>query len=715
MRFLIGLLALCALMAMVYGQKVTVSVFDQHPSKNPNFEPSSDGSMVKGLVKPTLTAPDGVTKIPQLVSTSVTNQNNIDAKLVNPQLFPFFFAADHVGKTNYPMQLDLTFNASIVNGETIYTLQDDLFFPIDNEGFDDPAVWGGVDPKWTDTTGKQHNFHFCIRMNSAFTMKKGLTFNFTGDDDVWLFINNQLVVDLGSIHYMEHGSISLDTISPALTIGTTYPFDFYYCERKSQGSHIKIQTTILQKCEPNTIDYCGVCFGTGDTCCNSQSDCVNAQYPASNKCVTRRCPIGNTPGVIPGAGGNLGSKCSYTVIPDDTQYKCNPGVCDTKTGKQVYTPVPLVENECRTPVCNNATGISYLPSKCDFNLKCQDTSCVNNKCVYTDIEDPCPTDNKCLIPTCDNSKGCSFAQKQPVDPKECLIYTCDPKTGDFSSVPVDNCNACEPETRKCEIATSCNADPIHWNWAPRNIDDGNACTIDACTEEDGITHTPVSCPGGCSQCDPAQIVAPGQEPVCSQIAGSCDDLNACTLDQCAANGTCINPPVVCENADPCKVASCDATNGCTFTDMVCEDLGLCQVGYCSAGKCEYKNRECASPAFCLEARCDLSLGCLINERECVPDNDRCNVGVCNNETASCEDKKKDPLPFSCKTAAVISTAVIAGIVVAAAVALGLAIFGGKKGYDYWKDTQNHKINVSSANPLYEANPTGGENPMFADK
>eukprot|EP01133_Synstelium_polycarpum_P004405 gene4405-5159_t len=111
--------------------------------------------------------------------------------------------------------------------------------------------------------------------------------------------------------------------------------------------------------------------------------------------------------------------------------------------------------------------------------------------------------------------------------------------------------------------------------------------------------------------------------------------------------------------------------------------------------------------------CDEIYGCIEVDRKCSPDDTRCKYGVCNNVTKECEEHDIDPKPFICKTSVVVSTAVIAGIVVAGAIAAGLAIFGGKKGYDYWKLTNDNKINSAQTNPLYEANKScNGDNPLF---
>jgi fibro-slime domain-containing protein len=133
------------------------------------------------------------------------------------------------------------------------------FFPIDNfKPFPDPynertasqyinRVDGTVG---TDPTGKTHNFHFCMEMHADFTYEKDQKFNFVGDDDMWVFINNKLALDLGGTHQATTGSINLNNLG--LTAGTKYPFDMFYCERQTTGSNLLVQTSIYFE-QPSVI------------------------------------------------------------------------------------------------------------------------------------------------------------------------------------------------------------------------------------------------------------------------------------------------------------------------------------------------------------------------------------------------------------------------------------------------------------------------------
>lgn len=129
------------------------------------------------------------------------------------------------------------------NDEGLYEYQTNAFYPIDDFKFLDDA--GTIkNPNWADGTGVdyEHNHHFVMEMECEFEYRKGQTFYFRGDDDVWVFIDSQLVVDIGGIHGPIERSVDLDTLK--LVQGKSYSFKLFFAERHCCGSNFKMVTSI---------------------------------------------------------------------------------------------------------------------------------------------------------------------------------------------------------------------------------------------------------------------------------------------------------------------------------------------------------------------------------------------------------------------------------------------------------------------------------------
>lgn len=137
----------------------------------------------------------------------------------------------------------VTLTLSEEGGEFVYDNQS--FFILD--GAATPGVSLGGFSNGTQTgfgnEGRAHNHHFTMELHSAFTYQGGESFTFTGDDDVWVFINGELVIDLGGVHQALSKTVDLDGLG--LTAGEVYDFDFFYAERNTFESHFRIETTLV--------------------------------------------------------------------------------------------------------------------------------------------------------------------------------------------------------------------------------------------------------------------------------------------------------------------------------------------------------------------------------------------------------------------------------------------------------------------------------------
>jgi fibro-slime domain-containing protein len=122
-------------------------------------------------------------------------------------------------------------------GSGTFVFDSDAFFPLDaSEGF-------GVSPAGHFM---MKNFLFTTEIHLNFEYKAGQKFTFRGDDDLWIFVNGKLALDIGSMHSPAQGTIDFDAQAAALGIapGQTYAMDIFQAERHTTGSNFRFETNI---------------------------------------------------------------------------------------------------------------------------------------------------------------------------------------------------------------------------------------------------------------------------------------------------------------------------------------------------------------------------------------------------------------------------------------------------------------------------------------
>ena len=94
--------------------------------------------------------------------------------------------------------------------------------------------------------GSGQNFLFTTEIHVQFEYIGGQVFTFRGDDDLWIFVNDQLALDLGGMHNPFEGVIDFDAMATELDIspGGVYNMDIFHAERHTSASNFRVETNI---------------------------------------------------------------------------------------------------------------------------------------------------------------------------------------------------------------------------------------------------------------------------------------------------------------------------------------------------------------------------------------------------------------------------------------------------------------------------------------
>lgn len=139
--------------------------------------------------------------------------------------------------TNISMELGLTLVRQL-DGTYLFDSNTDEpyaslggFFPIDD------ALYGNTD-------GRTHNFHFTFEYHGQFVFDAadGQFFKFVGDDDIFVYINGKLVIDLGGIHAAHDQYVDVSRLG--LVDDEVYQLDFFYAERHTTQANFMVTTNL---------------------------------------------------------------------------------------------------------------------------------------------------------------------------------------------------------------------------------------------------------------------------------------------------------------------------------------------------------------------------------------------------------------------------------------------------------------------------------------
>ena len=208
------------------------------------------------------------------------------------------------------------------------------------------------------------DFGFTTEFHYWFELQGGEYLEFSGDDDVWVFLKNALIIDIGGRHKLTTKFITLDDTqikTLGLTKGRIYEIAFFHAERHTDQSNFKLTLNGFGRSKSVCTSICGDGIVVKGEVCDDGS--LNGTYGHCNKTCN-----------------GLGPHCGDGVVQDNEGEQCDDGVNLTTygiNGQRGCAP------GCKwSPYCGDGKTDSLFGEQCDTNgVKLPGSKCEAN-CTY---------------------------------------------------------------------------------------------------------------------------------------------------------------------------------------------------------------------------------------------------------------------------------------------------------------------------------------------
>ncbi|MBN2194607.1 MAG: DUF4215 domain-containing protein [Polyangiaceae bacterium] len=211
-------------------------------------------------------------------------------------------------------------------GQTIYRFESDEFFPLEGLGF---GNFGRP----------EHNYLFTTELQYFIQYAGGERLEFSGDDDVWIYVNRRLAVDIGGVHEVESdfvvlgdengdGDISATEADDptddrfGITKGNLYSIHLFHAERHTIESNFKLTLSNFILSRSVCTPICGSGTLEPGEICDDGVELNTGEYGACAPDCSGREYCGD--GVVQAEGGEVCDD-GLNLSPYDSVDGCAPG------------------------------------------------------------------------------------------------------------------------------------------------------------------------------------------------------------------------------------------------------------------------------------------------------------------------------------------------------------------------------------------------------